>query len=116
MKTSLSYKFANVAKKAGYKFRSHTNTDVIAMRDEIAKLGTNGINFNISIERDGSWYAESTNVDGIISGGFDVKEINEMLKDAVFTYYGVAPQHCDDTLLKSSGEVQTVKQQVLVTM
>ncbi len=115
MKTSISFKLAKIARKVGYDFHSHNNDAVVAMQREIGELGDSGINFLISIDRDGSWYAESTNVDKIISGGNKQNEIDAMIKDAIFTYYGVDPQHSVNSLLRSTGDTSTVKQMVQMT-
>lgn len=114
MRTSISFKLAKIARKAGYNFKSNSNSAVLEMQKSIKDLGISGIQFSISINKDGSWFAESTNVQGLISGGQKSAEINDMLKDAIFTYYGIDAKHCDDRALKSSGEHTTVKQKVYV--
>ena len=112
MKTSLSYKFARAVKRLGVNHNSESDSAVIAMRREIANLDGGQVNFSVSIDRDGSWYAESTNVDGLLTGGDNQAEIDEMLKDAIFTYYNIESRHADDALLRSSGDVTNIKQQV----
>jgi predicted RNase H-like HicB family nuclease len=87
----------------------------MAMRKEIASHGSNGIEFSVSTSRDGEWFAESITIPGIITGGSNVRYIDEMIKDAIFTYFGVDPKHCDDRLLKNIGDVAAIKQLVQVT-
>lgn len=115
MKTSLAFKIANFARKQGLKFDALHDPRVIAMREEIAQLKDDGINFSINIYNDGTWSARSTNVDGIITGGDNFAESNEMIKDAIFTYYDVPPQFCEDRLLHGSGEKKTIHNEILVT-
>lgn len=111
MKTSLSYRVARLARKYGYDFNSRNNEGIKKMLEDISKLGPAGISFSISTQSDGSWYAESTNVDGLLTGGFKLGELDETIKDAIFTYYDIDPKHCDDLLLKGSGDAQILKQQ-----
>lgn len=80
------------------------------MKDKIKEL--NGIKFKIEFYPDGSWTAESTNVDGIITGSDNVKEINNLIKDAVFTYFEISPQFCNDSFLKTDNEPAVVVQKV----
>ena len=116
MKTSLTFKFVTLAKKMGISSNPLASQKVKEMRQEIDSVSADGgIKFEIGMYPDGSWSARSTNVDGIISGGFDQSEIPAMIKDAIFTYYDIPPQYCDDTLLKGTGEKKTVKNELLVT-
>ncbi|MBI4136276.1 MAG: hypothetical protein HY481_01880 [Candidatus Vogelbacteria bacterium] len=84
------------------------------MQEEIRRIG-GAIKFRIDHHPDGSWSAESVNVDGIITGSDDVKETNSIIKDAIFTYYQIPPYLCNDKLLKSDNEAVTVTQQVYAT-
>ncbi len=114
MRTSLAFKFVTIAHKMGVKFDANSSVEVKNMQASMADL-RDGIQFDIGLHPDGSWSAKSTNVDGIITGGFDQSEISEVIKDAVFTYYDVPPQFCDNRLLKGSGEKKTLKNEMLVT-
>ncbi|MEK7105143.1 MAG: hypothetical protein AAB865_00440, partial [Patescibacteria group bacterium] len=67
------------------------------METEIQKLGS--IEFKIELQPDGSWVAESTNLDGIITGGSKRQNINEMIKDAIFTYFEIPPHLCNGALV-----------------
>ncbi len=82
------------------------------MRKKLNELG--GIDFKIEQYPDGSWAAESTNVDGIITGGTYIKNIPESIRDATFTYFGVPPYLCVDNLLKANNEPVVLKQHVYV--
>lgn len=115
MKTSLRYKLARLARTKGVQFHSEDNEAVIAMRREIGSLGSNGIEFAVSIDRTGEWFAESVTLPGIITGGTNAQDMDEMIKDAIFTYFGIDPKHCDDTLLKNIGDSTAIKQLVQVT-
>jgi hypothetical protein len=114
MKTSLAFKFANFAKRAGIRFDALHNPAVLNMRSEIISLD-GGIQFAINGYPDGSWSAKSVNVDGIITGGRNQSEMIEVIKDAVFTYFDIEPQYCNDSLLKGAGEKKTVKNEMYVT-
>lgn len=115
MKTSLTFKFVTMAKKMGFKTNPLSCGSVREMRDAIDSLGEGGIKFEIGMYPDGSWSAKSVNVDSIITGGYDHSEMTDMIKDAIFTYYDIPPQYCEDGLLKGSGEKKTVKNEILVT-
>lgn len=83
------------------------------MRTAIAQLG--GIDFKLEFYPDGTWTAESTNIDGIITGGGDTKEVNSILKDAIFTYFEMPPHLCNDKLLQAPNEPVTLEQRVWAT-
>lgn len=87
----MRYKVANLMRRKGYGLNEKKCPEVIEMQKEIASLGS-GINFDIKTYPDGMWTAKSTNVDGILTGSRNLSEINELLKDATLTYYGV-PSH-----------------------
>lgn len=89
-----------------------SSAEVQNMRRVLQDLG--GISFTIELMPDGAWVAESTNIDGIITGGKDSRRINQEVKDAVFTYFGIPPYLCDDSLLKGPNEV-TFTEKVLAT-
>ena len=114
MKYSLNFRVANFLRSKGYNFREHLSPEVINMQSEIAKLD-GGINFKVELYPDGAWTAISTNVDGLVTGGSKQSEINELLKDATFTYYGVPPKYSNDKMLRNTGEPITVEQTVHVT-
>lgn len=111
MKTRLSYRVADFARKHGVNFNSEKDPKIVAMRAEIKDLGS--INFFIEQATDGEWWARSTNIEGILSGGSSKDNIDAMLRDAIFTYYGISPKHCDDKLLQVRGEPKIIQQEVL---
>lgn len=115
MKTSLAFKVATLARKYGLKVNDLKNPSVASMKDAIESLGPEGIQFAISGYEDGSWMAKSVNVDGILTGGDDMAECTELIKDAIFTYYEVPPQFCNDALLHKSGDKKTVHNEAFVT-
>ena len=90
------YKFSNLLRKVGFNFHENTHEKVLAMQAEMKRLGK--IEFKIEQYPDGSWTAESVNIDGIITGGDNSKSITNTLKDAVFTYFEIPPHLCNDTL------------------
>ncbi len=114
MKTKFIYKLATFVRKRGIDFDSKNDPNVLAMKKDLESIG-GSVQFTVEREPSGEWWAKSTNIDGILSGGNSNDEVVEMLKDAVFTYYGISPQHCDDRLLRSSGEPKIVRQEVMVS-
>lgn len=112
-KNRIIYNFATLLRKWGVTFGEANDPYVISMQKEIAKIGGK-IEFKIEQYPDGSWVAESTNIDGIITGGHDIRDIVPMEKDAVFTYFNVPPHHCVDSLLKADNEPVTVTQRMYV--
>jgi len=111
MFNKIIFDLANLARKMGIDFKENSHVKVLAMKKEIAGLN-NRIEFKIDHYPDGSWTAESTNIDGIITGGKNVKNITGVIKDAVFTYFEIPPQMCVDNLLRADNEPVTVMQRV----
>lgn len=114
MKYSLRYKLIGLAKQLGQNFDPSKDEAVREMQSTINALGS-GINFKIEQYSDGSWMAKALNVDGLITGSRDTREIDSMIKDAVFTYFGISPQYTVDSLLRGSGEAVVTEQNVRVT-
>ncbi len=108
--TNVVYKMAQALRRVGFNFHEENDPRVKAMRETIHKLGS--IKFNIEVFENGSWAAESTNLDGIITGGTNKENINETLKDAVFTYFEIPPQLCNDSLMRASDEPMKLEQRV----
>ena len=104
------YNLANLARKIGINFNEESNVKILAMKETVAKL--NRLEFKLEYYPDGSWTAESTNIDGIITGGKNTKDINAAIKDAVFTYFEIPSHLCVDSLLRSDNEPVTVTQSV----
>lgn len=99
MKTSRLYQLADLARRLGYDFHSPENEAVLRMRQAIAQLAGRAIQINVETAPNGTWFAQSTNVDGLITGGSDQSEMDAMIRDAIFTYYGIPPQHALDSLI-----------------
>jgi hypothetical protein len=104
------YNIACLARKIGVNLHESKDKRVIEMQKEIAKIGK--IEFKIEQYPDGSWTAESINIDGIITGGKNTNNITASIKDAVFTYFEIPPYLCVDTLLKGDNEPVTLTQRV----
>lgn len=105
------YLTANILRRFGFNFKEFSNPLVVAMKKQITTLGGK-IEFKIEQYPDGSWTAESVNIDGIITGGKKTTGQSALIKDAVFTWFGIPPQFCNDILLKSDNEPVTVVQHV----
>ena len=113
-KNYIIYKLAHLARKAGYNFQEASDSRVFAMQSTIAKLG-GGVKVSITVDgKTGEWVAESVDLEGIITGGkhFFPKEVNETIKDALFTHFDIPPHLCNDSLLRSEGEPIVVEQKV----
>lgn len=114
MKYSLAYIITRLAKNVGINFDPTKCPELAEMKKEISKL-PNGIQFTISHSPNGEWIAESVNIPGILTGGDAKDDIDAMVKDAIFTYYGVPPQYCDTSLLRNASKPITIKQSVYAT-
>jgi hypothetical protein len=110
MYNKVVYSLANLARKIGVNFNENDNVKVLAMKEAVARL--NRLEFKIEYYPDGSWTAESTNLDGVITGGKNTKDINATIKDAVFTYFEIPPHLCVDSLLRSDNEPVIITQRV----
>ena len=114
----LQNQFINFAtsklRKLGHNFNEESDYRVVKMRSTINSLDNHAIQFKIEQYPDGSWSAESTNINGIMTGSKDPRETPELIKDAIFTYFEVPPQLCRDDLLRSDNEPAMVKQTVHV--
>jgi hypothetical protein len=107
------YLVAKQLRQWGYNFNEDTDRRILAMKKEIQRLGGR-IEFKIEQYPDGSWAAESVNLDGVITGGANTKEITHTIRDAVFTYFGIPPHLCNDAVLRADNEPVTLKQHVYV--
>lgn len=107
------YSAAKILRQWGYNFNEEKDERVQAMKREIQRLGGR-VEFKIEQYPDGSWTAESVNIDGIITGGQNTKNIILTIKDAVFTYFGIPPCLCNDTALRADNEPVTIRQNVYV--
>lgn len=104
------YKFAQALRKLGVNFAEQNNPKIREMQTKIHQI--EGIKFKIEYHPDGSWSAESINIDGIITGSKNIKDKNDLIKDAVFTYFGIPPHLCNDQLIRADNEPVIVTQKV----
>ncbi len=109
----IKYILASMYYKIGFGFKPENHSCILNMKKVIQDMD-GGIEFKIEQYPDGSWIAESVNIDGIITGGGNVKQISSTIKDAIFTYFGIPPHLCREELLKSNNEPVTIKQRVYV--
>ncbi|MCL2085832.1 type II toxin-antitoxin system HicB family antitoxin [Candidatus Saccharibacteria bacterium] len=116
MKYNLAYKLVNIAKSCGLVFDAKNNPEIKEMQKTIAKLENKAIIFRVAKDTNGDWYAESTNLPGILTGGNSTDDINEMIKDAIFTYFGVPAKYCDDRLLRHENERVEIKREAFVAV
>lgn len=107
------YLIAKQLRQWNYNFNEDADPRVLAMKKEIQRLGGK-VEFKIEQYPDGSWTAESVNLDGVITGGINTKEVAPTIRDAVFTYFGIPPHLCNDTILRADNEPVTLKQHVYV--
>jgi predicted RNase H-like HicB family nuclease len=112
LQNQLVYFGAQTLRKLGHNFNEEADRRVANMRHAIDALDNHAIQFRVEHYPDGGWSAESTNIDGIMTGSKDPREAPELIKDAIFTYFEIPPQLCHDTLLRSDNEPATVKQTV----
>ncbi len=104
------YHLANALRKMGFDFHESDDIRVKKMQKAIKEIGA--VEFKIEMQADGSWVAESTNIDGILTGGTTRQNMNSVIKDAIFTYFEIPPHLCNDTLMNSSSEPVTLEQRV----
>ena len=114
MKNQIIYKVSQLLRKVGFTFHEEANFQVQEMKKTIADLG--GIHFRIEVEKEGSWVAESTNIQGILTGGdvYGQKEVNTLIRDAIFTFFEIPPHLCNDQLVKANTERVEVAEKVYV--
>jgi len=105
------YLATHALRKMGLKFVNSNDSRIAVMKKEIEKVGGQ-IEFKIEQYPDGSWSAQSVNIDGIITGGRTTKNLSSTIKDAIFTYFGLAPYLCDENLLKADNEPVILMQKV----
>ena len=115
VKYSIRYRVARAIIKTGVNFDPIKNDAVRNMRDTITSLPTSNIQFIVSSESNGDWVAESVNLSGILTGGTKNDDVQEMIKDAIFTYFEIPAKYCEDSLLRTAGEPVIIKQEVFAT-
>jgi hypothetical protein len=105
----LRYKVARALRKLGIGLGD--SPKLREMQAAITRAG--GINFRVEVTDSGEWVAESTNIDGIITGGSNYPhDVNEKIEDAIFTYYEVPPEACIEGSIKNSGALSRVEERV----
>jgi len=107
------YLTAAMLRRWGYRFNEDADPRVQAMKKEIQTLGGR-IEFKIEQYPNGSWTAESTNIDGVITGGDNTQAMSSSIRDAVFTYFGIPAHLCNDAMLRADNEPVTLRQHVYV--
>lgn len=110
IRTKIIYKFFRGLRNLGLNFNEGNDPRIREMRMKIHQL--DGIKFKIEIYHDNSWTAESTNIDGIITGSKNIKDRNDNIRDAIFTYFEIPPHLCNDQLIRADNEEVTATQRV----
>ena len=100
-------------RKLGIGFDAQNHPAVQAMEQRIQKLGS--LEFRVEFNPDGSWTAESLNIEGIITGSRNARNMNALIKDAVFTFFGIPAYLSQEELLKGNSEPVTMHQTVWAT-
>lgn len=113
MFTKFLFNIGQLMRRFGFDFKEIRNPAFFAMQKKLHELG--GINFKIEFHPDGSWSAESINIDGIITGGNDIKKSGKIIKDAVFTYFEVPPYLVNFQSVTMNNEPVTMSQKVYAT-
>ena len=86
------YNIANFVRKIGFDLNEKNDKRVLEMQRKISKIGK--LEFKIEQYPDGSWVAESVNINGIITGGKTTKNMSAIIKDAIYTYFEIPPYLC----------------------
>jgi predicted RNase H-like HicB family nuclease len=105
---------AQALRRIGYDFHEREDERVQELQRTLQALEGGAVNFEVQTTPDGEWAAESTNINGIITGGDDPRRMNEILKDAIFTYFEIPPHLCQDYLLRAENEPVTAEQRVRI--
>ena len=97
----------NLAKLFNFPIRPEKNYRVQSMKETMERVGGK-LNFTIQRHADG-WLAECEEIKGIITGGTGSnptdEEINDNIRDAVFSTFGIPPHLCKNELLQNVREV-----------
>jgi hypothetical protein len=108
--TPVIYHAANTLRHLGVPLHEERDARVQEMQRRIHGLGR--IEFLVEQETDGTWAAESTNIEGIIFGGNDIRRFPDVARAAVFAYFEIPPHLCNDALLRTEGEPVQIRQRV----
>lgn len=110
----ITYELSKMLRTFGVVFDASDNEEVLELKRSIRLLRNGRIEFYIEQYPDGSWSAESTNIDGIATGGDDPRLISDSIKDAIMTYYEIPARYYDTVDLRSDNEPVTSQQKVHV--
>ena len=96
----------NLAKLFHFPLDPKSDRRVRVMKDEIDKVGGR-LNFVVHRHEDG-WTAECKEIKGIVTGDTEPnptdQEINDLIRDAIFTAFCIPPYLCQDELIKNVRE------------
>lgn len=98
------YFAATALKELGYDFDAKNNPQIKNMQKTVDSLKSKSIEIKVEFYPDGSWSAESVNIDGIMTGGNNPQKIHAMVQDAILTYFEIPPHLCSEKLLRSDNE------------
>ncbi len=105
------YSAARMLRARGVHFKEQEDPRVQEMMKTIRRAG--GIAFRIQVQEGGQWVAESTHIDGILTGGTRYPhDVTDMIRDAIFTYFEIPPHLCNDALIREQGELARVEERV----
>ena len=104
----------NLAKLLNFPIKPEENYRVQNMKQAIEQVGGK-LNFTVQRHGDG-WLAECMEIKGIITGGNNAnptdEEINNNIRDAVFSTFGIPPYLCKDELIRNVREA--AREEVMV--
>lgn len=104
----------NLAKMLNFPINPETDRRVQNMKKAIERVGGH-LNFSVKRHHNG-WTAECQEMNGIITGGNTAnptdQEINDEIRDAIFSAFGVPPYLCKDELLRDMREIPIVENRV----
>lgn len=99
MLNATRYRFGRVLRKMGFGFDAEKNPAVQQMLEKIDSLKDRTIIFSLEVDKDGNWAVASKNLPGLITGGELSDNINDVILDAIFTYFDIPPEFCDPYIL-----------------
>lgn len=108
MRYSLKYRVFNLLRRFGLGPDPMKSPEVQKMIEASKKDGKVGFVLKLQLFADGEWLITSDELPGLITGG-SIKErnnIEEQMIDAIFTYFGVPPEYCDNSLFLGKKSVK----------
>lgn len=115
MLNKLRYNFANTCRKIGIGFDGRNDKNVKNMLKVFSKLENKKIKFKIEFDENGNWSAESINLPGIITGGNVANnDLHELILDAIFTYFDIAPEYSDISIFTTKHRSHRTKTENIV--